>query len=170
MMYLLWLLDVVKWLVVMVSGPVVYVVFKRNMTSMSEDNRGYGKFTNKLVDSIWGNSVDGLSGDAPYRDTEANKWLRKFWPSFWWSCIRNPANNYTRNALEEFVIADIQKTKSLTTVTDDEGVKYFFLYTPHWPVMFKFGYKMWPDNPDLQIGKTLHPKLAFSIQRGKRNV
>jgi len=169
-MYLLWLLDVVIWVAVMISGPVVYVLFKRDMAWKSEDNRGYGKFTNKKINSIWGNSVDGLSGDSPYRSGEAYSWLRRPWPSFWWACIRNPANNFTRNVTEEFVIADIQKTKSLTIVTDADGGKYFFLYTPHWPVMFKLGYKMWPDNPDLLLGNNLHPKLAFSIQRGKRNV
>ena len=166
-MYLLWLLRLFKWFTYTLVGPIVYISFPKDWEWKSRDNRGYGRFTNSFVDSIWGNSIDGLSGDTPYRNNEATSIIRRFWPSFWWTCVRNPANNYIRTVVEPQEITYIERTGHITIV-DFAEQRLVFFYTPDWPVMFKIGYKLWPNDPSLKVGNTYSPKLAFSIQRGNK--
>jgi len=166
-MYIHYIKNLLTWFILTALGPFIYVFFPKDWGWKSKDNRGIGKFKNKFIDSIWGNAIDGLSGDSPYRNHEAKSPLRKLWPNFWWSCIRNPANNYVRGVSKSRIITNIDHRGHLTIVRFGRH-RVFFFYTPDWPIMFKLGYKLWPDDPALKVGRQYKPKLAFSIQRGNK--
>jgi hypothetical protein len=137
------------WLSATVFGPLGY--FLARYTGI-----GY---------SIWGNDVDGWGGDEPYRGKEALSVFRKPWPDFWWSVVRNPANNLARRLSAKGEVIAIQRSRTMVTVTMQDSRRYFFFFTPHWPVMFKIGYKIWPT---VIAGDAINAKLAFSIQRGHK--
>jgi len=157
-----WFLSIIVWFACIIIGPIGYFLAR------------YTKLP--IFVNIWGNSVDGYCGDAPYRAKEAKFWLRKPWPCFWWSVIRNPANNLARNLTPQFKIESTnipnQSNQSATNPSfiivksTTSSIPYWFFYTPRLPVMFKFGYKLWPDS--LRVGSVVHPELAFSIQRGHK--
>lgn len=161
-----WFLSLTIWFLAVVTGPIGYFLAKYTKLSI---------FVN-----IWGNSVDGYCGDAPYQAKEAKFWLRRPWPCFWWSVIRNPANNLARRLAPKFKVesmniphtngGEIESNPAnpifIIVESTTSSIPYWFFYTPRWPVMFKFGYKLWPDS--LRVGSVVHPKLAFSIQRGNK--
>ena len=44
----------------------------------------------------WGNDEDDPRVDVRmqwYRDKAASQWWTRYWPNWWWYCIRNPFNN-----------------------------------------------------------------------------
>jgi len=154
--FFLWTYKLSIWLLAVLFGPIGYPI---------------ARYTNQpWFVSIWGNRIDGYCGDDPYKNNEALYWLRKPWPCFWWSVIRNPANNLARDLIDPFKVMSIvtKLNGKLIIVESYDGQLYWFFYTPTWPVMFKLGYKLWIDSSALNVGKIYHPKLAFSIQRGKK--
>jgi len=159
-----YIIDLIKWLSAILAGFIVYPIFPKDMNYQT--SRGYGRFKNKTIDKIWGNEIDGLSGDEPYRNNQAKKWYRKLWPSFWWSCIRNPANNLARHIRYEGSITEKTTKGNLTIYTLNTGDKVFFFFTPNNLLMWKIGYKLWPDSA--KVGDYVIPELAFSLQRGKK--
>jgi len=162
-----WVVDLLTWFLCSLAGPFVYLFSKKDMSQkvpLFGKTRGFGKFANMWINHIWGNKMDGLTGDKPYRENEAKKWFRKLWPSFWWSCVRNPANNYTRSIASGKLVG-VQHGKIMHKAKFQSGQSIWFFYTPQWPVMFKFGYKIWED---AEVGKYYTAKLAFSIQRGNK--
>jgi len=140
--------DLMKWVSAAAVGPVGYFIVKHT---------GAG-------DSIWGNSADGLSGDDAYREKEAKRWFRRYWPSFWWSVVRNPANNLARS-FASGIVTEVHHDGQWHFATID-GKRVFFFYSTRWPVLIKLGYKLW-DNESLSVGREYTAKLAFSIQRRK---
>jgi len=145
-MYLTWIFRILLWLLAVLFGPIGYLIAR----------------TTGLLESVYGNSVDGWGGDAPYKAKEAKVWFRKPWPDFWWSVVRNPANNLARSLTATGEATNVKHTKHFHTATID-GEKLWFLYTPDWPVMLKLGYKIWPS---VSEGDKLTAKLAFSMQKG----
>jgi len=108
---------------------------------------------------IWGNYVDGFCGDKPYRDNEAKRWYSCLWPCFWWSCIRNPANNLARNYLSaEGTISRITRKGNTTFITMVNGKKYFFYYKES-GYKIKLGWKFWES----QIEEGMRYKAAFVL-------
>ena len=46
---------------------------------------------------LWGNDEDDPRVDKRmdwYRARAASKWWMRYWPNWWWYCIRNPFNNF----------------------------------------------------------------------------
>lgn len=164
MMVLRYLRDLALWLLAVIIGPLAYWLFPRDMHA--KVGRGHGKFRWRWADRIWGNEMDGLTGDAGYLRDHAGAWFRKSWPSFWWTCIRNPANNLARHIGPSGIVTKIERRGHLTVfnVLQDGRIRRgFFFFTPDWPLMFKVGYKLWPS---YKVGDKFDGAIAFSIQRG----
>ncbi|RME58180.1 hypothetical protein D6779_07055 [Candidatus Parcubacteria bacterium] len=180
-----WLLDLFIWFLAVVVGFIAYPLLPKDKFVKLE--RGQGIFKWKWADKIWGNEKDGLTGDFGYYRDHVNKsikdypkwsWpfmaiivpLRKKFPHFWWACVRNPANNLERHIGPSGIVTSIERKKDLTIFTVDRNGKKrkgFFYYTPHNTVMFKIGYKFWPDA--YKVGDRFDGALAFSIQKGHKN-
>jgi len=110
--------------------------------------------------SIWGNSGDGFHGDAGYKAEKAGAWFRRLWPSWWWSCIRNPANNLLRHTLNaDGVIEDIQRRGNLTVVWIG-GRPWFFYYNRGSRYLVKFGWRFW--DMQIQVGERYSASFVFN--------
>ena len=185
-----YLRDLALWFLAVAAGPLAYWALPRDMGA--HVGRGWGRFRWHWADAIWGNEMDGLSGDAGYiRDhvmadpleyraapfwgwpviaaINAVRRIRRRFPAFWWTCIRNPANNLARHIGPAGVITHIQRRGVLTLFETNSGHglrRGFFLYTPRARIMLKLGYKLWPDA--YEVGDVFDGALAFSIQRGRK--
>lgn len=152
MMYIKWVFVVTLWLTAVALGPIGYFLARKY----------------SWAEKIWGNDIDSMDGDAAYQNNEGKFWLRRPWPSFWWSVVRNPANNFSRLLGPKGTISNIEKRGHLTIAVVD-GKKYWLFYTPDWLFMFKIGYKLWGDHrigSYFEQGKWMSNGLALSIQRG----
>lgn len=182
-----YLAHLVLWWGAVLAGPAAWWLCPRDMNVVV--GRGYGRFKWGWADRIWGNEADGLSGDRGYiRDhvlvdplayrsapvwgwpivagINTVRWLRRRYPSFWWTVVRNPANNMARHLGPNGIITSIRRGRHLAVFeVSKHGMRRngFFFYTPDWPVMFKVGYKLWPE---YKIGDHFGGAIAFSIQRG----
>ena len=147
MMYIRYLLSILAWLTATVVG----------MFGGYHLARYFG-----IGDSIWGNSVDGYCGDAAYKANQAKAWYRKLWPCWFWSCIRNPANNLLRHKLNaEGVISSIEKrSKNLTIITLMNGKKYFFYHNIGGRYIVKFGWRFWADQ--IKVGEQYNASFVFN--------
>jgi len=145
----------------MVTGLFLYPLLPKDRHYKTP--RGFGKFKWAWAQAIWGNPVDGLSGDMPYRMNQAQAWFRKPISWWWWSCIRNPSNNLERNVISaQGTIIDINKvSESFTIVTLSNNKKYFFYYKRN--VLgyknFKIGWKLWADQ--LELNKYYKAEFVF---------
>ena len=105
-----------------------------------------------IGEGIWGNSGDGYCGDFAYKATQGQAWYRKYWACWWWSCIRNPANNLLRHKLNaEGTIMRIEKHGNLTIVMFMNGKRYFFYYNEGGKYVVKFGWRLWSDQ--IKVGE-----------------
>ncbi|RMG28679.1 MAG: hypothetical protein D6732_18470 [Methanobacteriota archaeon] len=177
----IWAFHVLVWFCAVLVGPIVYLLFPK---SNEQTKNGVGKFKHKFIDKIWGNEVDGLSGDKAYYKNQVIKKvrdypkyiqpfmtiivpIRKRFPWFWWSCVRNPANNLARHIGPSGVVTKISRYGNLTLFETYTGKKLrygFFYFTPQNKIMFKLGYKLWAR--EFSEGDWFDGHLAFSIQRG----
>lgn len=162
-MALRYLRDLALWWLAVLAGPLAYWLLPRDMSA--KVGRGHGKFRWCWADRIWGNEQDGLTGDPGYIRDHAGAWFRKLWPAFWWTVVRNPANNLARHIGPSGVLAKIERDGHLTIYETDSGKRGFFFYTPDWLVMFKIGYKLWPE---YRVGDHFDGAIAFSMQRGEK--
>jgi len=106
----------------------------------------------KWADNIWGNSSDTICGDFAYKANQGQAWYRRYWACWWWSCIRNPANNLLRHKLNaEGIISKIEKRGNLTIVTFKNGKRYFFYYNKGSRYVVKFGWRFWADQ--IKVGE-----------------
>jgi len=114
-----------------------------------------------IGENIWGNSVDGYCGDKLYKESKAKAWFRKYWACWWWSCIRNPANNLLRHTLNaEGIISRIEKRGNLTLVTFKNGKRYFFYYNQGGKYLVKFGWRFWADQ--IKVGEYYNASFVFN--------
>jgi len=179
--------DLALWLLAIIFGPLAYWLLPRDMEAGRP--RGKGGFHWRWADRIWGNEMDGLSGDAGYyrdhvnapflryRDVawylmplvpviNAHKAFQKRFPCFVWACVRNPANNLARHIGPSGIINYVRHKGHLHIYTLHNGKRFFFYYTPDKLLMWKIGYKAWPDS--YTVGKHFDGAIAFSLQRGQR--
>jgi len=150
MMYLRYVAQVIVWGFAIVGGFIGGYFLARYMN---------------IGESIWGNSVDGYDGDVRYKNKEALVWFRKMWPSWWWSVMRNPANNLARRLAAKGTVLKIVQKGNLKIVTMTNNKRYFFYFTPNNKLMWKLGHKLW-DSLAVE-GVDISGDLAFSLQRGK---
>jgi len=110
---------------------------------------------------IWGNSEDGFCGDFAYKAKEGQAWFRKYWACWWWSTLRNPANNLLRHTLNaEGVIDKIEVKGNLTVVTFTNGKRYFFYYNEGSKYLVKFGHRFWKDQ--IKVGEYYNASFVFN--------
>ena len=146
MMYIRYALSVIVWLIAVIVGMFGGYHLARYL--------GIGE-------GIWGNSSDGYCGDFAYKAKQGQAWFRKYWACWWWSCIRNPANNLLRHKLNaEGIIAKIEKHGNLTIVTFKNGKRYFFYYNKGSKYLVKFGHRFWADQ--IKIGEYYNASLVFN--------
>jgi len=152
MMYLRYITYLFFWIASTLIGLIAYPILPKDRHHKTK--RGFGKFKWSWAQAIWGNPVDGLSGDMPYRMNQAQAWFRKPISWWWWSCIRNPSNNLERQYLSaRGIISSIEKSGAFTVVTFADGRRYFFYYNKD--VLgyknCKLGWKFWEDQ--ISIGE-----------------
>ena len=117
-----------------------------------------------MLDSIFGNRIDGIDGDAAYRKRVAKPFLRR-WR---WSALRNPVNNYLRmvgpNGMV-WSIKPIDKGLVQGTMAVIDGKRYFFIrikISRSWQLWF--GYRLFRDDrtdSKLEIGHHLENTLLL---------
>jgi len=114
-----------------------------------------------IGESIWGNSVDGYCGDFAYKANQGQAWYRKYWACWWWSCIRNPANNLLRRTLNaEGIIKTIEVKGSLTIITFEDRRRFFFFYNEGGKYIVKFGHRFWKQ--EIKIGEFYSASFVFN--------
>ena len=134
MMYLRYLLYTVVWMTAMLSGLFIFPFLPKDGEKLKW----------KWANAIWGNDVDGIDGDSLYQENQAKTWYRKLWPNWYWSCVRNPANNLLRRYLNaDGFIAKIEEVGNWTFVTMMNGRRYFFYYNQGGKYIVKFGWRFW---------------------------
>lgn len=136
MMYLRYTLYLLVWLQCAALGLIGGYHLARYV-------KGFG-----WLSAIYGNDVDGWSGDANYKDNQARVWYRKPWPDYWWSTIRNPVHNLLLNHFSASgILTEWRKKGKYTTVATIGGKRYFFIHLPvKWKNdPMKFGWKLWDD-------------------------
>jgi len=113
-----------------------------------------------IGEGIWGNSVDGYCGDDYYQINQGQAWYRKYWACWWWSCIRNPANNLLRHKLNaEGIISKIEKHGNLTLVTFKNGKRAFFYYYKGRFHSVKLGWKLWGN--EIKVSEYYDASFVF---------
>jgi len=146
MMYIRYGLSVIVWLVAVIVGMFGGYHLARYF---------------HIGEGIWGNSTDGFCGDDNYKNNQAKVWYRKCWSCWWWSCIRNAANNLLRHKLNaEGIISRIEKRGNLTVVTFKNGKRYFFYYNEGSKYLVKFGHRFWADQ--IKVGEYYNASLVFN--------
>jgi len=159
-MYLRYITCLILWIFSTIIGLVIYPILPKDREFKTP--RGFGKFKWQWSQDIWGNDVDGLSGDEPYRTKEGAKWFRKYISWWWWSCLRNPSNNFERNIIStKGFITGIKKTGNNTIVTFSDGKKRFFYYNHN---LFgykncKLGWKFWEDQ--IKVSEYYEAEFVF---------
>jgi len=157
-MYFKFLYQLSSWIIFTIIGPFVYMLFPKEWVSVGN---GFGKYKIKLIDNIWGNRDDGLSGDKPYRNNEAKKYKSMYLSSMVWSCFRNPVGNGKRSIFSASGCINNVKIKSNTKIiTMEDGSRWFF-YHPIFKngIAIRLGWKFWED---ATIGNNYVAKLGFS--------
>jgi len=110
--------------------------------------------------SIWGNEVDGYCGDILYKNKEAKYWYIRMFPCFFWSCIRNPANNLLRSTLSaEGMIKEIKNHGNTSVIYMEDGRKYFFYYKNS-GYKIKIGWRFWGDQ--IKVGEYYKASFVFN--------
>jgi len=162
-MYLKFIIQLLGWFVFTILGPLVYICFPKSWEPVG---RGFGKFKNKLIDDIWGNRDDGLSGDEPFRTNEAIKYKYRWLSSLVWSCFRNPVGNGKRSIFSASgTVKSIIVINNLKIVEMQDNSKWFF-YHPRFSngIEIKIGWKLWDD---IKVNDYYVAKLGFSACKNK---
>jgi len=114
-----------------------------------------------IGEGIFGNSKDGYCGDKLYKENQAKAWYRRCWACYFWSTLRNPANNLLRHKLNaEGIIMRIEKHGNLTIVTFKNGKRYFFYYNEGGKYVVKFGHRFWADQ--IKVGEYYNASFVFN--------
>ena len=117
-----------------------------------------------VLDSLFGNEVDGIDGDAAYQRRVTNPFLRR-WR---WCALRNPVNNYLRLVGPNGLVSEIRLIdRGLVqgTVATIGGKRYFFIrvkISRAWQLWF--GYRLFRDdrtNSRLEIGHHLENTMLL---------
>lgn len=99
-----------------VLGVVLLPFFVRSVESFdcsNETSRPNVRFKNSWVDSIWGNSEDGLDGDVYYKTKYSNK--LNWWTRYNWVALRNPIHNLAlRQGVNEVIVNYLWKGNRYT--------------------------------------------------------
>jgi len=120
-----------------------------------------GRSKLRLLDNVYGNSADGLSGDSLYQSNQAMRWYVKPFARYNWLAIRNPANNLLRHKLNaEGTISRIEKHGNLTIVMFMNGKRYFFYYNKGGKYIVKFGHRFWADQ--IKVGEYYNASFVFN--------
>ena len=110
--------------------------------------------------SVWGNTVDGWSGDAGYKSYHIH-WWNKLWPDWWWSCIRNPAKNLCTGFLAvEGTIQAVEEIGPWGHVTLTDGRTSWFWYNKDAAYEMKFGWMWWRDQ--IKHGMMFRAEYVFN--------
>ena len=115
---------------------------------------GSKTFSNKFIDSIWGNEIDSINGDAQY-NKERSGVLAKNFPRFSWCAVRNPVNNLIHALGPKGTIEEIRISGDITYAVIDgkeywcmnKYVKYPWLsekFGVGWHI--QLGYRLFPDH------------------------
>ncbi len=117
-----------------------------------------------VLDSLFGNSIDGIDGDVAYRSRVPKPFLRR-WR---WCALRNPVNNYLRMVGPNGLVSEIRPIdKGLVqgTVAVIGGKRYFFVrikLSRAWQLWF--GYRLFRDDRTdsrLEIGHHLENAMLL---------
>jgi len=120
-----------------------------------------------LLDSVYGNSVDGLGGDFGTNPmiTMPDNFLTKAFPRYYWLAIRNPAHNLGLSYGAHGIIKEVWRNKDdehtagnykSWVILQGDSTKRVFRYGhikvgPKY-IRYAFGPKIWALNPAVHIG------------------